>query len=87
MRGAEAKVKAFIESKGIRFPQVMDLDGSISASYVVVGIPCSVLIDKEGIVREIMVGSSTGQMRALKARIEELAEGPAPTGEAGPAER
>lgn len=52
-------------------------DGSVSKAYGVSGIPQAVLIDREGKVRMLKVGSGEKNAKALHAAIEELlAESP-----------
>ncbi|WP_197356276.1 TlpA family protein disulfide reductase [Aureliella helgolandensis] len=51
---------------------VTPANGSFSASYAVSGIPQAVLIDKQGKVQMIRVGSGEANARALHEKIQEL---------------
>jgi peroxiredoxin len=50
-------VKDFVEQSGLELTVVMDPDGQISKDYGADGIPQTVLIDRQGKVRFVHVGS------------------------------
>jgi len=49
--GQEAEIKSFCESAGLTLPVLLDMDGKISASYNVLGLPTAFVIDHSGIIR------------------------------------
>lgn len=57
-------VRLFIERKKYSFQVLLDLDGAVGDQYGVQGIPTSVLIDRNGVVQSIFVGSfSEGELQ------------------------
>lgn len=50
------QVPTFVEEFGITFPIVLDETGEVSKMYQVMGLPTSVLIDRDGIVRDVRLG-------------------------------
>ncbi len=63
------KVRGFINSKGLTLPVALD-DGSIAEKYRVKGIPQTVVIGKDGKVRNILVGFGPGSEEKLRAAID-----------------
>lgn len=51
------KVIEHVRSHGHTFPVVMDHDNRVANRYGVVGLPASFLVDRQGIVREQIIGS------------------------------
>jgi len=51
------KVIEHVRSHGHTFPVVMDHDNRVANRYGVVGLPASFIVDRQGIVREHIVGS------------------------------
>jgi cytochrome c biogenesis protein CcmG/thiol:disulfide interchange protein DsbE len=48
--GQEAEIKSYCESQGLTLPVLLDADGKVSASYEVLGLPASFVIDQSGII-------------------------------------
>jgi len=46
-------VRSFLDRRGMDFPVLLDLEGEVSDSYRVTGVPTFFLIDKEGIVKSV----------------------------------
>jgi thiol-disulfide isomerase/thioredoxin/tetratricopeptide (TPR) repeat protein len=46
-----ALVSAFVKSKGIKYPIVLDKDGSVSQAYDVRAIPTTYVLDRDGVIR------------------------------------
>ncbi|NLC10698.1 MAG: TlpA family protein disulfide reductase [Firmicutes bacterium] len=46
--GQREAVKSFVESAGFTFPVLLDEDGEVAGKYRVLGVPTTVLFDKEG---------------------------------------
>ena len=51
------KVIEHVRKHGHTFPVVMDHDNHVANRYGVVGLPASFLVDRQGIVREQIMGS------------------------------
>jgi thiol-disulfide isomerase/thioredoxin len=73
-RGDTEKVAAFVKDNKVTFRHLMD-EGEVGTSYLVSGIPCTVLIDKEGVVQDVSTGFAPEQEDELASKIELLLEG------------
>ncbi len=70
----------YIEKHQMRYPSVIDTDGSTSRSYGIVGLPTMVLVDKRGIVRDVFVGFDPSGEAKLETAVKKLlAEPSVPT--------
>ncbi len=58
-------VEAFTAQLNITYPMIMDPEGKLARCYGVKGIPTNFLIDREGIIREILVGEIFIEDRVL----------------------
>lgn len=63
-------VQEFRQSLGINFPTPIDADGAVTRNYLVRGVPTTLIIDREGIIRHINVGPVT--RRALEEKLAAL---------------
>ncbi len=52
-----SRVREFIESNQLSFPALLDRDGKVAERYNVRGIPTTIFIDKEGIMRLQKIGA------------------------------
>jgi thiol-disulfide isomerase/thioredoxin len=66
------QANGFIEKHQMRYPSVVDTDGSTSRSYGIVGLPTMVLIDKKGVVRDVFVGFDPSGEAKLEAAVKKL---------------
>jgi thiol-disulfide isomerase/thioredoxin len=66
------QVRRLIEAQKITFPQLLDAQGSNCRRFRVGGFPCLVLIDRQGIVRDMFPAPS--RLSSLRSRIRELLE-------------
>ncbi len=64
------QVQAFAGDYGMSFPVLLDEEGRIRTSYPYRGIPTSFIVDRQGIVRKIWVGTLPGE--ALSQLVEPL---------------
>jgi len=64
-------VRRFVKSMDISYPIIMTPD-EVARNYKVTGLPTTVLIDKEGKVREKIVGFNSAIGQQIVARVEEL---------------
>ena len=62
------KVQTFVEKKGWKLPVVLDSDGTVADAYKAEAIPETVVIGKDGKVKQVFVGS--GHEDAIAALVE-----------------
>ena len=62
---SRAVVEAFTAQLNLSYPMIMDPDGSLAQFYGVKGIPTNFLIDRDGTIREILVGEIFIEDRVL----------------------
>ena len=65
-------VRDFLATRGWDLTVALDSDALISRRYGVAGIPFTVIIDKEGIVRHVHVGAAASLEQTLRAELQEL---------------
>ncbi len=70
-KGDSETVRRFIASMEIPYPVVMAPENVVN-SYRVSGIPAAFLIDKEGKIRERMLGFSSTIARQMDAKVKDL---------------
>ncbi len=58
----EATAVAFAESLGLTFPLALDTDYAVSKLYVVRSLPTSFFIDRDGVIRSIVIGAMNGPL-------------------------
>lgn len=63
------KVQAFMTSRELTLPVLLDTDGKIGEAYKAEAIPQTVVIGKDGNVRKVIVGG--GQEKAIEQAVEE----------------
>lgn len=52
----KSQVAKFIEEGGYQFPVVLDRNSDVATRYFVTGIPKTVVVDEEGIIRFVKIG-------------------------------
>ncbi|MBU1747067.1 MAG: redoxin domain-containing protein, partial [Chloroflexi bacterium] len=72
LRESATQVQGFLAVNGYTFPMLLDRDGAVAQQYGVRGIPTSVVIDSQGIIRKVQVGYSAGAESELASVIESL---------------
>jgi peroxiredoxin len=68
---SEAAVAAFIQELGLTFPIPLDRDGSVSARYILRGLPSSFFVDRQGVIRSVVVGGPMSEA-LIQSKVEEL---------------
>jgi peroxiredoxin len=63
--------KNFLDSRGLSLPVLFDLNGSATTLYQVRGFPTTVFIDRNGIIRDLIIGGPLSQP-LLISKIEGL---------------
>jgi len=72
--GDEEKIQKLFEKHQLAYPTGIDVD-KIADDYKVRGIPCLVLVDRNGVVQGRKVGFGGGSIAALQKEIETVLEG------------
>ena len=58
--GEEAeRVAPFVQEMGVTFPILLDQQGSVTQQYHIRGLPTSIVIDADGVIRAVHVGPVT----------------------------
>lgn len=71
MEEAPADVRAFAEARGLTYPLLLDTDGVVTNDrYGVRSLPTSMIIDRDGVIRDTWVGQIT--RTAMVARLKEV---------------
>ena len=65
------EVTQFIEEYGISFPIPLDQSGAVSRDYLVHSLPTTYFIDKNGIIKEIIVGGPI-PLSLLRIQVSQL---------------
>lgn len=72
---SQAAAQAFVRQFGITFPIALDRDGTVSDRYELIGLPSTYFIDREGIIRDVIIGGPMSEAVML-ANVEELLRAP-----------
>ena len=59
VKQSEPKVRAFISKFDLSYPIALDQEGKISDKYEVKGLPVNYVINRQGILKELIVGAIT----------------------------
>ncbi len=68
---SEPAARAFAGQLGLTFPIVLDRDGSVARQYRLLGLPSTFFVDRQGIIRTVIVGGPLSEA-AIEAHIENL---------------
>jgi len=69
----EEDAAAFAQNLGLTFPILLDRTGEIRQLYLLRGLPSSYFIDREGIIRSVVVGGPMTET-LIRTKIQELLE-------------
>lgn len=72
---SQAAAQAFVQQFGITFPIALDRDGTASDRYELMGLPSTYFIDREGIIRDVIIGGPMSEAVML-ANVEDLLRAP-----------
>jgi peroxiredoxin len=75
MQEQGTSVSAFAAETGITFPILADRDGSVSSAYRVTSLPTTVIVDREGVIHEMLIGGPLTRALILSKVAPLLAEG------------
>jgi peroxiredoxin len=68
----EERIRRFLEKMELNPTVAMDSEGSVSKQYAVQAIPQTVIIDREGVITEILVGASEENEKTLRNTLDRL---------------
>src|SRR5574337_233327 len=69
---AQQEIRDFIKELRLTFPILLDPDMKVTRKFRVIGLPVSILIDRQGIVRAKEVGYHDWTTKASRTQIEKL---------------
>jgi peroxiredoxin len=64
------QVQAYMKQLGLNFDMVLDSDSKVSHQYHVFGLPTSVFLGRDGVIREVIVGEMAEN--SLDANLKKL---------------
>lgn len=64
-------VMPFVEQHGLTFPILLDTTGQVGEAYQLKSLPSSYFIDREGVIREVVIGGPMAEA-LLRTRVQEL---------------
>lgn len=70
-REPEAKVKKFLQENKYTFTVPMDADGKFGKSYLVRGIPTTVIVGRDGNIAKVFVGYGEGMDAVMNKAVDE----------------
>ncbi len=66
-----ADIAPFIDEYGLTFPILLDETSEVGTAYQLRSLPSSFFIDREGIIREVVIGGPMAEA-LLRTRVEEI---------------
>lgn len=70
---SEAAAAAFVDELDLTFPVPLDRDGAVSSRYQLRGLPSTYFIDREGVIRSVVVGGPMSET-LIRSKITILLE-------------
>jgi len=67
----EVDAAAFVDEFGLTFPILLDRSGAVSAAYILRALPTTFFIDREGIIREVVIGGPMSEA-LIRSKVERL---------------
>ena len=64
-------VAGFVQELGVTFPIALDRDGVVSRRYQLLGLPTSFFIDRQGVIRSVVVGGPMSEA-LIQSRVNDL---------------
>jgi thiol-disulfide isomerase/thioredoxin len=71
LREDQDDVKAFVKETKLSVPVLMDTDGKVAEKYLVQGIPQTVVIGKDGVVKKVFIGAGPDTHEKLKQAVDD----------------
>ena len=69
-REDKQKVADFITNKNLTIPVLLDKEGNVAKQYLVTGIPQTVVIGKDGIVKKVLIGTGPDSEEMLRKAVD-----------------
>lgn len=66
-----SEVEFFVQEFKLTYPILLDRDGSVSALYQLKGLPTTLFVNREGIIRTVVVGGPMSET-FIRSRVEAL---------------
>ena len=70
---SEASARAFAQELGLTFPIVLDRDGAVSRRYQLRALPSTFIVDRKGIIRDVIFGGPLSEA-TLQSKVDALLE-------------
>jgi peroxiredoxin len=70
----EAAAEAFVQEFGLTFPIPLDLTGEVSRQYQLRALPSTFFIDREGVIRKVVIGGPMSET-TIQTAVEDLLGG------------
>lgn len=67
----QSQVSEFMKTSKLTLPVLLDVKGSIAAKYSIQYIPTTYFIDKDGIIKEKVIGAFTGK-EAIETKLQDV---------------
>jgi len=67
----EQSAAAFVQEYNLSFPIPLDRNGAVSDLYALGGLPTTFFIDRQGVIRSVVVGGPLNEV-TIRSQIEEL---------------
>jgi thiol-disulfide isomerase/thioredoxin len=68
---SEAAAAEFVQEFGLTFPIALDRTGEVSRSYLLRALPTTFFIDRDGVIRKVVLGGPMSET-TLQTAVEEL---------------
>jgi cytochrome c biogenesis protein CcmG, thiol:disulfide interchange protein DsbE len=68
---SESAAAGFVKDNGLTFPVLLDKDGRVSAAYSLHGLPSTFFIDRQGVIRSLVVGGPMSEA-LIQSKVEDL---------------
>jgi len=68
---SEADAQAFAQNLGLTFPILLDREGAVSRRYLLRALPSTFFIDRQGVIRSVIVGGPMSEA-VIQSKIEPL---------------
>ena len=67
----ESAAASFVQEFGLTFPILMDRSGDVSRQYLLRAMPSTCFVDREGVIRKVIIGGPMSEA-TLQTAVEEL---------------
>jgi peroxiredoxin len=71
-RGSGSAIRSFIEEFGITYTVLADPEMVAAARYGVVGLPATFLVDREGTIRQVVMGAVTPGSQTFESTLRSI---------------